>query len=127
MTIAHIYNYNFHSVFYHEHVLTKDPGTNVATPWHHDQSYYPVDGNLLSLWIPVDPVPKESSISFVQGSHAWKKWFVPRMFDGSGEYKRVKEGINRQEVLGYFLFIVLKNCCLAHHYGLLAYMGSLPE
>ena len=32
------------AVFYHEHVFTKDPGTNHATPWHHDQPYYPVDG-----------------------------------------------------------------------------------
>ena len=32
------------AIFYHEHVFTKDPGTNRATPWHHDQSYYPVDG-----------------------------------------------------------------------------------
>jgi len=44
-------------MFYHEHVLTKDPGTSKETPWHHDQSYYPVDGqNLVSLWIPVDAV-----------------------------------------------------------------------
>lgn len=32
------------AVFYHEHVFTKDPGTNRATPWHHDQAYYPFDG-----------------------------------------------------------------------------------
>lgn len=32
------------SVFYFEHVFTKDPGTNRATPWHHDQAYFPVDG-----------------------------------------------------------------------------------
>eukprot|EP00058_Branchiostoma_floridae_P025675 XP_002611165.1 hypothetical protein BRAFLDRAFT_88436 [Branchiostoma floridae] len=33
------------AIFYHEHVLTKDPGTYKTTPWHHDQSYYPVDGD----------------------------------------------------------------------------------
>ena len=33
-----------YAVFYHEHVFTKDPGTNHATPWHHDQPYYPMDG-----------------------------------------------------------------------------------
>ncbi|XP_035220517.1 uncharacterized protein LOC118193528 [Stegodyphus dumicola] len=30
--------------FYHEHVLVKEPGTDKVTPWHHDQSYYPIDG-----------------------------------------------------------------------------------
>ncbi|GFX26753.1 hypothetical protein TNCV_1839261 [Trichonephila clavipes] len=30
--------------FYHEHVLVKEPGTDKETPWHHDQSYYPIDG-----------------------------------------------------------------------------------
>ena len=41
------------TVFYHEHVFTKDPGTTSTTPWHHDQSYYPVDGWKVKLneWI----------------------------------------------------------------------------
>jgi ectoine hydroxylase-related dioxygenase (phytanoyl-CoA dioxygenase family) len=32
------------AVFYHEHVLVKDPGTTKETPWHNDQPYYPIDG-----------------------------------------------------------------------------------
>ena len=32
------------TALYHEHVLTKEPGTTKRTPWHHDQSYYPIDG-----------------------------------------------------------------------------------
>ena len=79
-------------------MLTKDPGTIVETPWHHDQSYYPVDGeDLVSLWIPVDPVPRETSISFVEGSHRWGKWYVPRMFDGATEYERLKTGPHTRE------------------------------
>jgi hypothetical protein len=31
--------------FYHEHVLNKEPGAEKATPWHHDQSYYPINGD----------------------------------------------------------------------------------
>ena len=34
--------------FYHEHVLNKEPGSNKWTPWHHDQSYYPIDGDKVS-------------------------------------------------------------------------------
>ena len=29
---------------YHDHVLVKEPGTQEITPWHHDPSYYGVDG-----------------------------------------------------------------------------------
>ncbi len=31
--------------FYHDHVLNKEPGSSKQTPWHHDQSYYPIDGD----------------------------------------------------------------------------------
>ena len=30
------------------------PGTEKETPWHHDQAYYPVDGEaVVSIWMPV--------------------------------------------------------------------------
>ena len=62
----------------------------MATPWHHDQSYYPVDGeDIVSLWIPVDPVPKEACVTFVEGSHRWGKWFVPRLFATDKEYAKL--------------------------------------
>lgn len=31
--------------FYHEHTLIKDAGTNKKTPWHVDQTYYPINGD----------------------------------------------------------------------------------
>jgi len=66
---------------YHEHVLVKEPGTREKTPWHHDQPYYPVDGDhLVSMWIPLDPVPLETTLEFVAGSHRWGKWFQPSRF-----------------------------------------------
>ncbi len=68
-------------------MLTKDPGTATSTPWHHDQSYYPVDGDdVVSLWMPVDPVDRAQSAVFVEGSHRWGRWFVPRRFDNSKPY-----------------------------------------
>ncbi len=46
--------------FFHEHVLVKEPGTGEHTPWHHDQPYYVMQGiQVLSLWVPLDPVPAE--------------------------------------------------------------------
>ena len=48
---------------YHDHMLTKEPGTRQPTPWHQDQPYYNVEGRQnISFWIPVDPVTRESTL-----------------------------------------------------------------
>jgi ectoine hydroxylase-related dioxygenase (phytanoyl-CoA dioxygenase family) len=65
---------------YHDHMLTKEPGTRQRTPWHQDQPYYNIDGRMnCSMWIAVDPVPRESTLEFVAGSHHGP-WFLPRTF-----------------------------------------------
>jgi ectoine hydroxylase-related dioxygenase (phytanoyl-CoA dioxygenase family) len=65
---------------YHDHLLVKEPGTRQPTPWHQDQPYYNVQGRQsVSYWIPVDPVPLESTLRFVAGSHAGT-WYMPRTF-----------------------------------------------
>lgn len=65
---------------YHDHVLVKEAGTRQRTPWHQDQPYYNIDGNQnVSCWIPVDPVPRASTLEFVAGSHRGP-WLMPRSF-----------------------------------------------
>ena len=65
---------------YHDHMLVKEPGTRQPTPWHQDQPYYNIDGNQnCSMWMPVDPVPVESSLEFLAGSHLGP-WLMPRTF-----------------------------------------------
>ena len=65
---------------YHDHMLTKEPGTRQPTPWHQDQPYYNVEGRQnISFWIPVDPVTRESTLEFVAGSHLGP-WLMPRSF-----------------------------------------------
>ncbi len=65
---------------HHDHMLTKEPGTRTPTPWHQDQPYYNVSGfRNTSFWIPVDPVPRESTLEFVAGSHRGP-WLMPRTF-----------------------------------------------
>jgi len=65
---------------YHDHVLVKEPGTRQRTPWHQDQPYYNIEGRQnISLWIPVDPVPRASTLEFVAGSHLGP-WLMPRSF-----------------------------------------------
>ena len=65
---------------YHDHLLVKEPGTRQETPWHQDQPYYNVSGRQnVSFWLPVDPVPLNSTLRFVAGSHAGT-WYMPRTF-----------------------------------------------
>jgi ectoine hydroxylase-related dioxygenase (phytanoyl-CoA dioxygenase family) len=65
---------------YHDHMLTKEPGTRAPTPWHQDQPYYNVEGRQnTSFWIPVDPVRRHSTLEFVAGSHRGP-WLMPRTF-----------------------------------------------
>ena len=76
------------AIFYHEHVLIKEPGTTTPSPWHHDQPYYPIDGHqICSIWMPLDPVPVETSLKFVKGSHAWGRTFFPRKFATALDYQ----------------------------------------
>jgi ectoine hydroxylase-related dioxygenase (phytanoyl-CoA dioxygenase family) len=65
---------------FHDHLLVKEPGTRQKTPWHQDQPYYNVDGRQnCSVWMPVDPVDRESTVEFVAGSHRGP-WLMPRTF-----------------------------------------------
>jgi ectoine hydroxylase-related dioxygenase (phytanoyl-CoA dioxygenase family) len=65
---------------YHDHLLVKEPNTRQRTPWHQDQPYYNIEGaQNVSMWIPVDPVARESTLEFVAGSHLGP-WLMPRTF-----------------------------------------------
>ena len=65
---------------YHDHVLVKEPGTKAKTPWHQDQPYYNVAGTKnASMWLPVDPVARSSTLELIAGTHKGP-WFMPRTF-----------------------------------------------
>jgi ectoine hydroxylase-related dioxygenase (phytanoyl-CoA dioxygenase family) len=65
---------------YHDHMLTKEPGTRARTPWHQDQPYYNISGlQNCSFWIPVDPVARAATLEFVAGSQRGP-WLMPRSF-----------------------------------------------
>lgn len=62
---------------FHDHVLVKEPGTSMATPWHSDGPYYFVEGRqTVSFWSPLDPVD-EATLRMVPGSHRWEKPVLP--------------------------------------------------
>ena len=72
-------------VYYHDHLLVKEPGTQERTPWHHDQPYYPIDGEqIVSFWLPLDPVDRATCVEYVKGSHRWGRWFQPKFFRQGG-------------------------------------------
>lgn len=65
---------------YHDHLLVKEAGTRQRTPWHQDQPYYNVNGHqLVSMWLPLDPVDRSSSLEVVAASHTGQ-WYLPRTF-----------------------------------------------
>ncbi len=51
--------------------FTKEPGADAPTPWHHDITFWPVDGGPLgSAWIALDHVDEDSgAVHFLAGSH----------------------------------------------------------
>ncbi len=62
---------------FHDHVLVKEPGTSMATPWHQDGPYYFVEGRqTVSFWSPLDPVT-DATLRCVAGSHRWEKPVLP--------------------------------------------------
>lgn len=72
---------------FHEHVLVKEPGTLEPTPWHHDQPYWTVNGaQVCSLWMALEPVPREAGVEYVAGSHKWGRWFRPKRFADSADH-----------------------------------------
>ena len=75
------------SRFFHDHVLVKEPGTSLVTPWHQDSPYYCVGGpRNVSFWIPLDPVPRATTLECIAGSHAWGVTHKPQRFDGTDLY-----------------------------------------
>jgi ectoine hydroxylase-related dioxygenase (phytanoyl-CoA dioxygenase family) len=81
--------------FFHDHVLVKEPGTAIVTPWHHDMPYYCVGGErTVSFWIALDPVQRATSLRCVAGSHLWGVTHRPKRFDGRDLY----EGDQTQEI-----------------------------
>ena len=73
---------------FHDHILVKEPGNSVVTPWHQDKPYYLVDGfQTVSFWVPLDPVPRERTIEYIGGSHKGGKLYKPQRFDGTDLYE----------------------------------------
>ncbi|ODN72394.1 phytanoyl-CoA dioxygenase family protein [Methylobrevis pamukkalensis] len=74
--------------FFHDHVLVKEPGNSMVTPWHQDMPYYCVGGRQsVSFWIPLDPVARATTLECVAGTHASGLDHRPERFDGTPLYE----------------------------------------
>lgn len=63
-------------------VFIRAQGTQAATPWHQDQTYWCVEGRqALSIWTSLDTVPAGTELRFVRGSHLWRRPLAKPYFE----------------------------------------------
>lgn len=55
----------------------KQAGTAQRTPWHHDAV---ISGPFCSIWVALDPTPREATVEFIAGSHRWGEILMPHGF-----------------------------------------------
>ncbi|MGB0846706.1 MAG: phytanoyl-CoA dioxygenase family protein [Thiolinea sp.] len=73
--------------FYFDHLLVKQPGTPVGTPWHQDVPYWPFLGRqICSVWVALTPCDAATStLEFVRGSHLDGKYYMPKAFNAQND------------------------------------------
>lgn len=78
--------------FFHDHVLVKEPGSSLATPWHQDLPYYCVDGNDTgSFWIPLENISKDNSLKVLKGSHNLPKLVKPTKWSNDKSWYKIND------------------------------------
>ncbi|MEM7073457.1 MAG: phytanoyl-CoA dioxygenase family protein [Pseudomonadota bacterium] len=61
----------------------REAGSTSRPPFHQDLAYFDFEGTMCVLWLPLEPVSRDSGIAFVRGSHLWDKLFMRvRFADG---------------------------------------------
>ena len=58
----------------------REGGSKSTTPFHHDVSYFDMDGTMCVLWLPLQPTGKNEGVVWVKGSHLWNKLFLRVLF-----------------------------------------------
>ena len=68
--------------------LIKEPGTSTKTPWHHDMTYWPIDGlQICTVWFALDEVTAANgAVEYIKGSHRWGRKFRPASFGNTNQY-----------------------------------------
>ncbi|WP_114946848.1 phytanoyl-CoA dioxygenase family protein [Microvirga calopogonii] len=58
-----------------DQLFVKPAGCAVATPWHHDHTFWPLSGTqIMTIWMALGDIKSDNSaLEFVRGSHRWGK------------------------------------------------------
>ena len=51
-----------------------------STPFHHDISYFDMEGTMCVLWLPLQNTGKDEGVAWIKGSHLWNKLFLRVLF-----------------------------------------------
>ena len=101
--------------------LIKEPGTETETPWHHDMTYWPIDGwQICTIWVALDPVTTDTgAVEYVRGSHLWGRKYKPASFSGGDQYQEdlpaVPDIEAEREKLDIVQFELEPGDCTVHH------------
>lgn len=95
--------------FFYDQMFVKEIETPERTPWHQDQPYWAVSGRqVCSVWVPLDPIPKDSSLQFVKGSHNWPAhnphhFLDDSPYEGTGlpELPNIEAELEEYEILSW--------------------------
>ena len=104
-----------------DQLLIKEPGTSERTIWHHDITYWPVDGHqVATLWLALDEVtPDSGAVEYIKGSHKWGQRYKAEAFAGDGRYKEslpeVPDIEARRDELDIAQFEMAPGDCTVHH------------
>ncbi len=70
-------------VLIEEQMFVMNAGSTARTPWHHDLPYYPLEGSMCIVWVPLQRHETSETLEFIGGSHRWGRQFVPRDLRGT--------------------------------------------
>ena len=54
----------------------REGGSKSTAPFHHDITYFDVEGTMCVLWLPLQATGKNEGVAWVKGSHLWNKLFL---------------------------------------------------
>ncbi len=58
----------------------REAGSKSSTPFHHDVSYFDMEGTMCVLWLPLQETKRNEGVVWVKGSHLWNKLFLRVLF-----------------------------------------------
>lgn len=62
--------------FFFDELFVKPPESTRPTIWHNDRAGWPVSGQMVpSIWIPLTPISKPTSLECIAGSHRYDKLY----------------------------------------------------